>query len=95
MPDERPLDLGEADRLVQSEGARGILGIDAERGDLHPPIPEEVQLISSYSAGVAVSAREPERARALIAYLASPTAMPAILKTGMEEPGPGARRMPR
>lgn len=68
--------------------------LPVEGAELVGPIPEEVQLISSYSAGIPVDSKQPERARALIAFLASPAAMPAILKTGMEEPGPGARRLP-
>jgi molybdate transport system substrate-binding protein len=63
-----------------------------EGADFVGPIPEAVQLISSYSAGIPVNSTQPDRARTLINFLASPAAMPAILKTGMEEPGPGARR---
>jgi molybdate transport system substrate-binding protein len=66
--------------------------LPVEGADLVGPIPEEVQLISSYSAGIPVNSKNPEGALALIRYLASPAAMPTILNTGMEQPGPGARR---
>jgi len=56
--------------------------------DLVGPIPEAVQLISSYSAGISTTAREPDRARALVAFLSSPRALQDILKTGMYPPGP-------
>ena len=47
-------------------------------------LPPELQKATVFSAGVAVGAKEPDAARALIAYLASPAAAPAIAKTGME-----------
>ncbi len=48
------------------------------------PLPPEVQRVSVFSAGVAVSAKEPDAARELIKYLASPAAAPAIRKSGLE-----------
>ena len=47
-------------------------------------LPAEIQKTAVFSAGVAVGAREPEAARALIKFLASPAAAPAITKSGME-----------
>jgi molybdate transport system substrate-binding protein len=52
--------------------------------DLVGPLPSEVQNITVFSAGVATSAKEPQAARALIKFLASPEAAPAIRKTGLE-----------
>ncbi len=52
--------------------------------DLVGPLPAEVQKITVFSAGVATSAKEPQAARALIRFLASPEAAPAISKTGLE-----------
>ncbi len=52
--------------------------------DLVGPLPSEVQKITVFSAGVATSAKEPQAARALIRFLASPEAAPAISKTGLE-----------
>ena len=48
------------------------------------PLPPEVQQVTIFSAGVAVGAREPEAGRALIKFLASPAAVPAITKSGLE-----------
>jgi molybdate transport system substrate-binding protein len=48
------------------------------------PIPEEVQLVTTFSAGIVAGAKNPEGARALIQFLASPATIPAILKSGLE-----------
>jgi molybdate transport system substrate-binding protein len=48
------------------------------------PLPPEVQKVTVFSAGIAVGAREPEAARALIQFLASPAVIPAITKSGLE-----------
>jgi molybdate transport system substrate-binding protein len=53
------------------------------------PLPPEVQRVTVFSAGVVVGAENPEAARALIRFLASPAAIPTIEKTGLE---PLARR---
>ncbi len=50
------------------------------------PIPEELQKVSLYAAGVSATAREPERARALIAFLASPAVAADVAKTGIDPP---------
>jgi molybdate transport system substrate-binding protein len=47
-------------------------------------LPSEVQKITIFSAGVASNAAHPRGARALIEFLASPTAAPAIKKSGLE-----------
>jgi molybdate transport system substrate-binding protein len=52
--------------------------------DFVGPLPESVQKVTTFSAGVAVGAKEPEAAQALIAFLASPAAAPVIRKTGLE-----------
>jgi molybdate transport system substrate-binding protein len=52
--------------------------------DIVGPLPPEVQQVTMFSAGLAANAREPGAAGALIAYLASPEAAPAIRRTGME-----------
>ena len=51
--------------------------------DIVGPIPAELQIVNVFRAGVAANAREPEAARALIAFLVSPAARPAILEAGM------------
>jgi molybdate transport system substrate-binding protein len=48
------------------------------------PLPPEVQKVTVFSAGVAVGAKKPAAARALIKFLVSPAAVPAITKTGLE-----------
>ncbi|MFI5401071.1 MAG: substrate-binding domain-containing protein [SAR324 cluster bacterium] len=50
-------------------------------------LPPEVQLMTVFSAGIAAAATQPEAGRALIRFLASPAAAPAIAKTGMEPLG--------
>ncbi len=52
--------------------------------DFVGPLPPEVQKISVFSAGVAVGAKNPDAARALIQFLSSPAAVPAITKNGLE-----------
>jgi hypothetical protein len=66
--------------LVTSWGpSMGNTGID-----LVGPLPPEVQKITIFSAGIVVGALEPDAARALIAFLASPAAAAAIKESGME-----------
>ena len=48
------------------------------------PLPPEVQKVTVFSAGVAVGAKEPDAAQALIKFLASPAAAPAVTKSGLE-----------
>jgi molybdate transport system substrate-binding protein len=52
--------------------------------DLVGPLPLELQKPTVFSAGVATGAREPAAARALIRFLASEAAAPAIAQSGME-----------
>jgi molybdate transport system substrate-binding protein len=47
-------------------------------------LPEEVQRVTIFSAGLAAGAKEPEAAKKLIACLGGPEAAPAIKKTGLE-----------
>ena len=48
------------------------------------PLPPEVQKVSVFSAGVALSTRDSEAAHAIIKFLASPEAARAISKSGLE-----------
>lgn len=52
--------------------------------DFVGPLPPEAQKISVFSAGVAVGAKDPDAARALIEFLSSPAAVPTITKNGLE-----------
>jgi molybdate transport system substrate-binding protein len=51
------------------------------------PLPPEVQKVSVFSAGVALSSRDSNAARAIIAFLASPEAARAIINSGLEPIG--------
>ncbi len=48
------------------------------------PLPADVQRVTTFSAGVAVNSKAPDAAQTLIAFLASPAAIPTITKTGLE-----------
>jgi molybdate transport system substrate-binding protein len=48
------------------------------------PLPPEVQKVTVFSAGVATGSTHPAAARALIEFLASPAAVPAITKSGLD-----------
>jgi molybdate transport system substrate-binding protein len=52
--------------------------------DIVGPIPDELQIVNVFAAGLATSAKEPEAGKALIAYLVSPEARPVIVASGME-----------
>ena len=48
------------------------------------PIPDEYQRVTTFSAGITTDAENPDGARALIEFLASPAAAPTIVETGLE-----------
>jgi molybdate transport system substrate-binding protein len=48
------------------------------------PLPKEIQKVTVFAAGIAVGAKEADAARALIKFLASPAAAPAITKSALE-----------
>lgn len=50
------------------------------------PLPDSLQTITVFSAGVATGSKVPERARALIAYLTSPAARAVAVETGLDAP---------
>ncbi|MEM5388179.1 substrate-binding domain-containing protein [Paraburkholderia phymatum] len=47
-------------------------------------VPEEMQSVTRYAAGIPVGAKHPEEARALLQFLASPAAQPTVRKTGLD-----------
>lgn len=55
--------------------------------DLVGPLPPQVQQYTVFSAGVVKGAQQPDAGRALIRFLASPMAAPAIRDSGMEPMG--------
>ncbi len=48
------------------------------------PLPEEIQQVTIFSAGIAAGSKEPDVGRALIKFLSSPAAAPAIKKSGLD-----------
>jgi ketosteroid isomerase-like protein len=48
------------------------------------PLPPAVQRVTVFSAGIGVSAKAPDAARAFIRFLASAAAVPAITRSGLE-----------
>jgi molybdate transport system substrate-binding protein len=58
--------------------------------DIVGPLPDELQKITIFSAGIATVSKEPDAGKALIKFLASPTARAEIVKSGMEPIPAGA-----
>jgi molybdate transport system substrate-binding protein len=56
--------------------------------DIVGPLPPEIQTVTVFSAGISSTSTEPDAARALIKFLASPAAAPVIMKTGIEPVNP-------
>ena len=48
------------------------------------PLPAEVQRVTVFSAGIAVGARHPDAARALIEFFASPNGVETMVKSGLD-----------
>jgi molybdate transport system substrate-binding protein len=57
--------------------------------DIVGPLPDALQKITVFSAGIATVAREPDAGKALIKFLASPAARDTLVNSGLE-PIPGA-----
>lgn len=52
--------------------------------DIVGPLPPDIQIITVFSGGIHVAAKQPDAAKALMKFLASPAAAPVIRKKGME-----------
>lgn len=52
--------------------------------DIVGPLPDAVQRITVFSAGVSSTSKEPEAAKALIKFLSSAQAAPVLIKSGLE-----------
>jgi molybdate transport system substrate-binding protein len=52
--------------------------------DIVGPLPDELQKITVFSAGIATVSKQPEAGKALIKFLASPAARGEIVKSGMD-----------
>jgi molybdate transport system substrate-binding protein len=48
------------------------------------PIPADLQKVTVFAGGIAAGAKQPEAARALLRFLSSPEALPAIEKSGLD-----------
>jgi molybdate transport system substrate-binding protein len=71
---------GDAEIAVQQiSELKAVAGID-----IVGPLPDEVQKISVFAAGVFRAARNPDGAKKLIAYLADPRLAPVVIGTGLE-----------
>jgi molybdate transport system substrate-binding protein len=54
--------------------------------DVLGPLPPEIQIVTTFAAAVGARARQPDDARALLAFMASPAATDAKRRQGMEAP---------
>ena len=71
---------GEAELAVQQiSELMAVAGID-----IVGPLPDEVQSISVFAAGIFRAARNPDGAEKLISYLADPRLAPVLVRTGLE-----------
>ena len=59
--------------------------------DIVGPLPDDLQKVTVFSAGIATVSREPEAGKALIKFLASPAAKDVIVNSGLEPIAGGAR----
>lgn len=55
--------------------------------DIVGPLPDDLQKVTVFSAGIASVSKEPEAGKALIKFLASPAAKDAIIRSGLEPIG--------
>jgi molybdate transport system substrate-binding protein len=70
-------------------GFQQISELLPERGaDLVGPLPDGAQKVTIFSAGLVAGSRATDAARALIAFLSSPAAAPAIRQSGLDPIGP-------
>jgi molybdate transport system substrate-binding protein len=65
--------------LQQISELKAISGVD-----IVGPLPESLQKITVFSAGIASASKEPEAGKALITFLGSPAAKKTIIDSGLE-----------
>jgi len=97
-------DIAAKGRRIESERVGAVVARgDAEIGfqqiselvtiegiDYVGPLPDEVQRVSTFSAGIAAGAESPAAARELVAFLASAALGPVVERYGLDQPGYGA-----
>jgi len=52
--------------------------------DIVGPLPADLQKIIIYATGIATAAKQPEAANALVKFLSTEAAVPAVKKNGMD-----------
>ena len=52
--------------------------------ELVGPLPADAQKVTVFAAGIATGARQPDAGAELIRFLASPSAAPAITRSGLQ-----------
>ena len=78
---------GEAELgLQQISELKPVAGID-----IVGPLPDSLQKVTVFSAGIATVSKEPEAGKALIKFLASPAARETIINSGLEPIAGGAK----
>ena len=78
---------GEAELgLQQISELKPVHGID-----IVGPLPDSLQKVTVFSAGIATGSKEPEAGKALIKFLASPAARETIINSGLEPIAGGAK----
>jgi molybdate transport system substrate-binding protein len=79
-----------ADLIVSGEAELGIHQISeivpVQGVILVGPLPQEIQNLTVYAAGIGAGSQQPEAARALVTLLAGPAAAPVLKAKGMERP---------
>jgi molybdate transport system substrate-binding protein len=55
--------------------------------DVLGPLPADIQIITTFSAGLASASTQPDAVRALLAFLVSPATAPTKQRNGMEAAG--------
>jgi len=63
--------------------------------DLVGPLPDALQLLTTYSASVVARSQKPDAARAMIAFLTSSRMAPAFAAAGFDPPAPAAASAPK
>jgi molybdate transport system substrate-binding protein len=78
---------GEAEiGMQQISELKAVAGID-----IIGPLPDSLQKVTVFSAGIASASKEPEAGQALIKFLASPVASSKIIESGLEPVGSTAK----